>query len=203
VLRFVIRAIVPRTEVEGLWRGHRTFLVDGSSFSMPDEPELQRHFGQPGGQAPGCGFPVAKILALFHAGTGLLLDVAAAPLRTHDMGHVEAVHLALLLGRGVHAVLRIHQMQIVDFTPGRPHASPRDKKGGSGRPRSRWLRSLGTLDHVVEWFKPVRRPAWMTEEQFAQLPETITLRELRYQTNRRGFRTRCVTLVTTLLDAEA
>src|SRR5688500_8284644 len=24
-----------------LWHGHRTFLVDGSSFSMPDTPELQ------------------------------------------------------------------------------------------------------------------------------------------------------------------
>ena len=85
VLRFVIRALVPATEDAGRWHGHRTFLIDGSSFSMPDTPELQRHFGQPGGQAPGCGFPVAKILALFHAGTGMLLDVIAAPLRSHEM----------------------------------------------------------------------------------------------------------------------
>jgi hypothetical protein len=223
VLRFVIRGLVPRTEVEGRWRGHRTFLVDGSSFSMPDAPELQRHFGQPGGQAAGCGFPAAKILALFHAGTGLLLDVIAAPLRTHDMARVDAVHpalgpgdilvgdrgfcsfphLALLLGRGVHAVFRAHQKQIVDFTPGRSHAGPRDKKAPAGRPRSRWLRALGALDQVVEWFKPRDRPAWMTAEQFAGLPETITVRELRYRVSQRGFRTRSVTLVTTLLDAEA
>src|SRR5579875_914707 len=161
VLRFVIRALVPRTEGEGLWRGHRTFLIDGSSFSMPDTPELQQHFGQPGGQAPGCGFPVAKILALFHAGTGWLLDVIAAPLRTHEMSQVDDVHpalrpgdvlvsdrgvcsfphLALLLGRGVHAVFRAPQKQIVDFTPGRPHVGRRDKKAPAGRPRSRWLRA--------------------------------------------------------------
>jgi Transposase DDE domain len=223
VLRFVIRALVPRTEVEGRWRGHRTFLVDGSSFSMPDTPELQQHFGQPGGQAAGCGFPVAKILALFHAGTGLLLDVIAAPLRTHDMSRVDGVHptlqpgdvlvgdrgfcsfphLALLLGRGVHAVFRVHQQQIVDFTPGRPHAGPGDKRTPAGRPRSRWLRALGAFDQVVEWFKPKDRPAWMTAEQFAGLPGLIMVRELRYTITRRGFRTRCVTLVTTLLDAEA
>jgi hypothetical protein len=223
VLRFVIRALVPRSDAEGRWRGHRTFLVDGSSFSMPDTPELQRHFGQPGGQAAGCGFPVAKILALFHAGTGLLLDVIAAPLRTHDMGQVDGVHptlkpgdvlvgdrgfcsfphLALLLGRGVHAVFRVHQKQIVDFTPGRAHAGLRDKEARAGRPRSRWLRALGAFDQVVEWFKPAARPAWMTAERFAQLPETIAVRELRYRVDRRGFRTRCVTLVTTLLDAEA
>lgn len=223
MLRFVIRALVPQTEVEGLWRGHRTFLVDGSAFSMPDTPELQRHFGQPGGQAAGCGFPVAKILTLFHAGTGLLLDVVAAPLRTHDMSQVDGVHptlkpgdvlvgdrgfcsfphLALLVGRGVHAVFRVHQKQIVDFTPGRPYASARDKKATAGRPRSRWLRALGASDQVVEWFKPAYCPSWMTAEMFASLPETITVRELRYQIHRRGFRTQSVTLVTTLLDAEA
>ena len=26
----------------GRWRGHRVFFVDGSSFSMPDTPELQK-----------------------------------------------------------------------------------------------------------------------------------------------------------------
>jgi hypothetical protein len=190
---------------------------------MPDTPALQQHFGQPGGQAPGCGFPVAKILALFHAGTGLLMDVVAAPLRTHEMGQVGGVHpaleagdvlvgdrgfcsfahLALLLGRGVHAVLRVHQKQIVDFTPGRPHAGPRDGKGAAGRPRSRWLRSLGAFDQVVEWFRPRDRPSWMTVEAFAGQPATIPVRELRYLVGRRGFRTRSVTLVTTLLDADA
>ena len=43
----------------GPWHGHRVRLVDGSTFSMPDTPDLQAYFGQPGGQAPGSGFPVA------------------------------------------------------------------------------------------------------------------------------------------------
>ena len=86
VLRDMVRAVIPDTEAIGRWRGHRTFLVDGSSFSMPDTPALQAHFGQPGNQAKGCGFPVAHILALFHAGTGLLLEVTAAPLRSQRHG---------------------------------------------------------------------------------------------------------------------
>lgn len=40
------------------WLGHRVFFVDGSSFSMPDTPALQGHFGQPSQQRPGCGFPI-------------------------------------------------------------------------------------------------------------------------------------------------
>ena len=44
------------------WLDHRVVHVDGSSFSMPHTPELQAHFGQPGQQKPGCGFPVAHWL---------------------------------------------------------------------------------------------------------------------------------------------
>ena len=56
LLRHLITAFVPDTH-DHLWYGHCTFLLDGSSFSMPDTPELQRSFGQPGAQQPGCGFP--------------------------------------------------------------------------------------------------------------------------------------------------
>lgn len=222
VLRNLVKALIPDTQAEGLWRGHRTVLIDGSAFSMPDTPELQNQFGQPGAQTPGCGFPVAKILALFHAGTGVLLKVMATPLRAHEMASVGGIHpalkpndvlvgdrgfcsfahLAMLIGGGVHAVFRMHQRQIVDFTPNRTHARPGDKRAAKGLPRSRWLRSLGVLDQVVEWFKPEDRPEWMTAAEYATFPETLIVRELRYQVGRPGFRTRTVTLVTTLVKAE-
>jgi Transposase DDE domain len=79
------------TAGDARWLGHRVWLVDGSSFSMPDEPELQDHFGQPGCQRKGCGFPVAKWLALFDLSTGMLLRSAPAPLRTHEMSQSSAV----------------------------------------------------------------------------------------------------------------
>jgi Transposase DDE domain len=222
VLRELVKALVPTTEAVGLWYGHRTFLIDGSSFSMSDTPALQAHFGQPGNQAKGCGFPVAHILALFHAGTGLLLEVAAAPLRSHDMSGITGIlplltagdvlvadrgfcsfaHLALLMARRVHAVFRLHQKQIVDFTPGRAHARPGQKRVPKGMPRSRWIHACGLMDQVVEYFKPVVRPEWMSEAEYRALPESITVRELRYRITAPGFRTREVTLVTTLTDAE-
>jgi hypothetical protein len=222
LLRAMVRALIPDTEAIGRWRGHRTFLADGSSFSMPDTPALQAHFGQPGNQAKGCGFPVAHLLALFHAGTGLLLEVAAAPLRSQDIagiagllpllaagdvlvadrGFCSFAHLALLISRGVHAVFRVHQKPIVDFTPGRSHARPGQKRVPKGMPRSRWIRACGTMDQVVEYFKPVERPAWLSEAEYEALPESIVVRELRYRVDVPGFRTREVTLVTTLIDAE-
>jgi hypothetical protein len=190
---------------------------------MPDTPELRARFGTSGRAKPGCGFPVARVLALFHAGTGMLLEAVAAPLRSHEMAGVGSVHahlgpgdvlvgdrgfcsflhLAMLAARGAHAVIRMHHRQIVDFTPDRPHVA-RDAKGGAkGVPRSRWLRRLGERDQVVEWCKPTRRPSWLAEEQFAALPASLEVRELRYDVGRPGYRTRSVTLVTTLLDPQA
>jgi len=163
VLAKLVASLLGETQDQGLWRGHRVLMVDGSGLSMPDTPELQKHFGQPGNQAPGCGFPVAKILAVFHAATGYLLEVTATPLRTHEMSQLQHIHphlrsgdvlvadrgfcsfphLAMLVLGGIHAVFRIHQKQIVDFTPGRAHTCNRGKASRKGLPRSRWLRALG------------------------------------------------------------
>jgi hypothetical protein len=206
------------------WLGHRVFFLDGSSFSMPDTPELQEHFGQPGGQREGCGFPTAHWLVMMHAGSGMITKMLAAPLRTHDLaktvelhpelqsndvlvgdrGFCSFAHFALLLQRNAHAVLRIHQRLIVDFTPGRSHVVPgkSTKRGKKGLPRSRWIQQLGSNDQVVEWFKPTSCPAWMSAEQFAALPTSIVIRELRYTITERGFRTKTITLATTLLDSQ-
>jgi hypothetical protein len=209
---------------EARWHGHRTFLVDGSGCSMPDTPALQEAFGQSTVQRPGCGFPMAHLLGLFHAGTGVLLKLVAAPLLTHDLAQVQQVHpmlapgdvlvadrglcsyahLALLVQASVHAVLRVGARQIVDFTPGRPFVLPsvRRTPAVKGIPRSRWLRALGVHDQLVAWLKPKTCPAWLTRETLLALPDSLVLREVRYHLRTPGFRPRQITLVTTLLDPQ-
>jgi hypothetical protein len=72
-------AVPPCLASEGWWSGHRTCLVDGAGCAMPDTPVLQGAFGQPMEQRPMCGFPVARLLGLFHAGTGRLLKLGSRP----------------------------------------------------------------------------------------------------------------------------
>lgn len=207
---------------EPRWHGHRTFFVDGTSFSMPDTDELQAHFGQSGQQEPGCGFPTAHLLALFDAATGLLIRALAAPLRTHDMSQVDQlhpelsagdvlvadrgfssyVHLALILRRNLHAVLRVHQRQLVSFRRDRRLSGKQPRGTVAKQALSRLVRKLARFDQVVEYTKGATCPEWMEPAAYAALPQTIRVRELRYRTNTPGFRTRAITLVTTLLDAE-
>jgi hypothetical protein len=70
-----------------------------------------------------------------------------------------------------------------------------------GIPRSRWLKALGIQDQLVAWLKPITCPSWLTREALAALPDSLVLREVRYHIGTPGFRTRQITLVTTLLDA--
>jgi len=177
----------------------------------------------PSGQKPGCGFPIAHVLMLFNARTGLAVDAITAPMRTHEMSLAQGTHdrmgagdlvsgddsfgtyahLALLAERGVFGLFPAHHLRIVDFTPGRACVEPRQAgkaKDAKGLPRSRWVKSLGELDQIVEWFKPECKPKWMTKEQWKRLPEKLTVREVRRTITRPGFRPVTLTIVTTLLD---
>jgi hypothetical protein len=206
-----------------LWCGLRAYLVDGSSTIAPDTPDCQKAFGQPLGCKAGCGFPVPKVLGLFDAFSGLMMQVLGFPLYTHeqskvwmlhpllgagdllvgDRGFCSFVHLALLFSRGIHGLFRMHQAVIVDFRPHRKHRR-KYRKGqkvrGKPLPRSRFVKRLDKWDQIVQWFKPNHKPQWMSAEQFAALPQSLMIRELRVKLASKGQRTRWLTIATTLLD---
>jgi|SRR5262245_3405539 len=179
-----------------LWNGHRLFLIDGSSFSMPDTPALQAAFGQHGQQQAGCGFPTAHLLIQFAAPSGFALQAIAAPLRTHDLAHAAATHatlrpgdvlvgdrafgsyahLATLQQRGLHGVFRAHQRRGVH-------------------------RQRGPRERLVTYAKPRQKPTWMPAADYAALPAALVVREVRVTLDEPGLRVRDLVLVTTLLDA--
>jgi len=207
------------------WLGRRVLMTDATAVTAPDTPALQQMWPQPGAQKKGCGFPALKLLALLNLASGMIVQVTMMCLNVHEMSQLAGphaalhrgdvllgdrafcsfAHLVLLAAMSVDAVFRTHQAQIIDFTPHRPY---RRKKGGKngkhyqkGLPTSRFIRRLGEEDQIVEWFRPVNRPVWMSKRDYAALPETLEVRELRYRITARGMRTRRVSITTTLLDS--
>jgi hypothetical protein len=210
--------------------GPRTLLVDGTGTMTPDTPALARAFGCPRGHGRDGSFPVPKVLGLFDAATGMVVQALAFALFVHEQSRAWMLHpllragdvlvgdrafcsfaqLALLSARGVDAVFRAHQSTIVDFRPGRPcydrTRGPRSRAAQKGRPRSRFVRRLARHDQLVAWIRPRRRDgaAWLSPAQRDALPAELLVREVRYDVPAaRGWRTRRVTVVTTLLDAQA
>lgn len=198
--RMVAEKLASKVDAKHLWHGHRVKLVDGSSVAMWDTPENQAAYPQPKGQSPGCGFPVARIVGLFDLTTGALADLAMGPLsegetrlfRTlwpslsagevvvGDRYYCSYADIALLRSRGVDVVFRLHQNRKVDFREGE---------------------SLGRDDRRVEWTKETC-PKWMSREVFDALPETQTVRLVRFRCRVPGWRVDKITVVTTLLDAK-
>ena len=88
--------------------------------------------------------------------------------------------IALLLGRNVDVCARMHQKRHVDFRLGR---------------------RLGKYDHIIVWTKP-QRPKWMDQTTYDAIPESMELREIRYNIVEPGKRTQAITIATTLTDAD-
>jgi hypothetical protein len=185
------------------WLGHRVLDVDGSTITMADTPANQAEYPQQTTQKRGCGFPIVRMVVVFSLAVGTVLDAAFGAYRGKQTGEnslFRTLHdhlqegdvvladryfsgwfdLALLWQRGVHSVVRKHQLRATDFRAGY---------------------RLGPDDHLVCWYKP-SRPDWMSPADYAALPDFLILREVRVRVEQKGFRTHKLVVVTTLEDAE-
>jgi hypothetical protein len=165
---------------------------------------------------------MSHLLLMMDHRSGLLVDCIDSPMNTSDPSQAPAMHahlregdillgdiafvgwahLALISRQKLHAIMPVHHRRIVNFTPDRKHANPRKGKSTkhAGKPRSPAVKTLGVDDQLVEYPKPIEKPAWMEQQQWDSLPESITVREIRRTVKRNGFRPITVTIVTTLLD---
>jgi len=187
-----------------LWKGLHAKLVDGFTFTMPDTPENQEAFPQLHSQSPGVGFPIARACTIMSLATACVCDVAIGPYQGKETGenallrgmldrfdegdvvvfdryYCSFMMLAMLTLGGVQACVRLHQARPIDFRRGR---------------------RLGRDDHLITWTRPPK-PAWMSDEDYERMPDTLTLRELRFDVIVPGRRTESITVVTTLTDPEA
>ena len=187
-----------------LWKGLHAKLVDGFTFTMPDTEKNQTAYPSPKTQRKGVGLPIARAAVILSLATACAMDLAVGPysgketgetallrqlLRSFVFGDVAVVDrfycsfmmIALLLGNNVQVCARMHHRRHVDFRRGR---------------------RLGKYDHIIVWTKP-QRPTWMDQATYDALPDTLELREIRYNVVQPGYRSKTITIATTLTDAQA
>ena len=178
-------------------------LIDGFTFTMPDTPKNQAVYPQNPAQEPGIGFPIARCVAIISLATAAVMDLAIGPYSGKETGETALLRslmkslnpgdiavmdryycsymmLALLFGQGTHSCARKHHMRNSDFRRGR---------------------RLGKYDHIIIWTRPPR-PEWMTQELYDTIPETLEVREIRFNVVIPGRRTLTLDIITTLTDAD-
>src|SRR4051812_16076880 len=201
VARLVGRNLDARVDRRWLWKDRRVCLFDGTTVSMPDTPQNRAEYPLAYNQVPGTNFALARVGALISLSCGAILDLGICRYAGKGQGEVSLlrrlwdvlrpgdvllgdrlmsgwVGMYLLKERGVDTVSRLSAHRRADFRRGT---------------------RLGKDDHLVVWHKPssIRSVDRVT---YNELPDSITVREVRFRVEQAGFRTRWIVVVTTLLD---
>jgi hypothetical protein len=187
------QSIHQRAHDSWLFHGRAVKIMDGSTVIMPDTPENQAAYPQAKTQAPGVGFPIARILVVFSLAVGTVLEAAMGPYQGKETSELALLReiidrffcsywvIAVFLARGVDVLVRLHQRRTADFRRGR---------------------RLGRKDHLVTWPKPQQVPDWMSRAEYDAMPAELTVREFRVRVEDKTKRVRTLDLVTTLVDAK-
>jgi putative transposase len=196
------RTIHEKADISWLFHGRPVQILDGSTVTMPDTPRNQAAYPQPTSQAPGLGFPIARILVVFSLAVGTVLEAAMGRYQGKQTSELALLRMvidqfrpgdivladrffcsywviAALLARGVDVVVRLHQRRRADFRCG-------DR--------------LGRGDPAVLGRKPEQVPDWMSREDYEAMPDRLAIRELRVHVKDKTKRVRRLVIATTLLD---
>ena len=190
---------------EDTYRGHIIKSIDGSSMAADDTEANQIQYPQPSSQKPGCGFPVMGIMGVLNHAHGGWEDFVEGEQSAHDAPiYRKLLHCfkagdilcgdrafctyelkATMCSMDVDTLMRLHQAR---------HRALDWRKG----------KRIGKNQRIVTWKKPVKQSAssTMSAQEWAQLPEKMSIRLIRfYYRDRNGCKRRMV-LATTLLDHE-
>ena len=165
------------------WRGRPVRLVDGTTVALPGTLANQAAYPQPRSQKPGLGFPLCRMVGLVCLGSGAVLNAAIGRYRGKGgdeqsllrsiLGTLErgdlllgdafyATYLLLcaLRERGIDAVFEQYgsRQRTTDFRRGQ---------------------RLGVRDHLIVLTKPLLKPDWMSQADYEQAPQSLSVRELR------------------------
>ena len=181
------------------YMGRPVYLVDGSTVSMPDEPELVEAFGYADTKHGPSRFPVARITLITHAGAEVVCDYRVGPYRTSedaqfhalwhglprgsicilDRGFCSFYNLAKLRQRRIDVVTRLHQ-----------------------RRDAQKLIAQGRKVGKDEWIVPLElAPQLRRQYDDPSLPQRLWVRLIRVAFHHQRVR-HVIWLVSTLLDTE-
>ena len=196
------RSLDSQADSNWLWKGRSVYMFDGTTVTMPDTPANQQEYPQIPTQRAGLGSPIARVGAIISLSCGAIVGLGLCRYAGKGQGEVSLLRRIwdvlspgdiLLADRlmanwaGI-AMLQQRELDLVS----RLNKANRKADFRKGK-------RLGKDDHVVRWKKPSSIRS-VDRETYRSLPDFITIREARIRVEQRGFRSRTIIVVTTLLD---
>jgi len=195
-----LEAVVPK---RWLWQGQHVFLADGTTTSLADTPENQQAYPQPPAQKPGLGFPLMRMVVLLSLATAGLQGLAFGRYEGKETGETALFRTMLeqipqgsiiLADRYYCSYFLIALLQQGGGRSGLPHPSATQVRLCPGP-------TLGTGRSRGELAQAAATGVAGSGRVYTALPATLTVREMRIQVRRPGYRVRELVVATTLCDA--
>ena len=182
----------------------RILLVDGFTVTAADTLDNQEEFPQNPAQKEGLGFPIIRGVSLISLVTGLLVDLELGPYSGKQSGETALLWkmlnelkpgdtlvadcfyctywlVAACKNKGVNIVMKNHDKRDDD-----PIGATRINKN----------------ERLTVWLRP-KRPDWMSQQEYAQMPAEIEVRLVDVVIDQPGFRSKKYTVATTATDRQA
>lgn len=184
-----------------LWKKRSVKIVDGTTISMPDSEDNQLHFPATDRRRNPVEFPIARIVAVICKTTGTIVDAAIGTYQGKGSGETSLFKqlysnfqkgdicvfdrfysgyftLAALMGQGTDIVSRKSAVRKITFS-----------------------KKLGINDYLFSIKRPPK-PSNMSDEEYETYEKELHLRFVKVNVSTRGFRTKNIELITSLLDKE-
>jgi Transposase DDE domain len=204
--RLLEKSLPKDFSMTAVFKGFKTYLVDGMSFMVEDVPKLATKYGKASNQrGTAKGYPTPKLLTLMEAGAAFVAKAIVLPyarqeytclsrlfkhlsprsLLLGDRALVSFTHLVLLMAQGHHGCFRLARNKVVR---------------GRGKGHRKLVKRLGRQDLLVSW-EAWGRPTWISKRRWKSLADqTLQLRQISFRICRKGFRTNWAWIITTLTD---
>ena len=177
--------------------------VDGTTFTMPDTEANQKLWPQSAEQKEGLGFPLMKMVGAFSVDSRALLDMETGNKHDHELTLLRNMD-GSLQPLDILAMDRAYcsYCDLVRYLRSRIDVVVRKHQARKEIPMSKAMRIVTKNDRWVEWKKPDKRPEHLTEEEWAEVPPTLIVRQITLRVDVPGFRSQTIVLITTLSEEE-
>lgn len=173
------------------WHGRDVYAGDGSTFKVPDTPELRKYFDSPTDSNPP-PLPIGRLQGLINLYGGGLVGVAINTYGSSEARMMKKLYQmipkgAVFLGDDLYSSyghIAYCQCLGIDIIT-----------QGKHKRKEKIIKQLSANDQIVEWSANIK-PDWYEETD--DLPATIQLRKITY-TNPKKTNQKCF-IYTTLLD---
>lgn len=187
------------------WFDRAVKIVDGTTLTMPDTKKNQLCFPQSSSQKPGLGFPILRMVVVICGASAAVLQKAIGPCQ--GFGSSEIFLLRQLLNHFTSGDVVLFDRYYCSFSIivalRHKDADVVARRHQRRRTNYRGAKKLAPNDYLVRWPRPDKKPDSLSLEEYKQLPQELTVREIVCRVNKKGFRIKEIYIVTTLLDARA